>query len=48
LLTFHGSEELPDRLKQCFSENQFFQGAAVPSSTELDVDSTLEAKLSFL
>src|SRR5437016_1152206 len=48
LQTFKGSEELPDRLIDCFNNNQNFEGAKLPHVDDLDIDQTLEGRLSFL
>ena len=38
LQCFHGSEDLPERLKQAFSNNPLFQNAELPNIEELDID----------
>lgn len=48
LQTFHGSEELSPVLKQAFFNNQTFQNADLPEIYDLDIDTTLEGRLSFL
>jgi hypothetical protein len=42
------SEDLPEQLKAAFQSNPLFQGAPLPLSPELEVDYTVEGKLSFL
>ena len=42
------SDDLPDQLKLAFSTNPLFQGAPLPISKELEVDYTVEGKMSFL
>jgi cyclin-dependent kinase-like len=42
------SEDLPHQLKHAFSINPLFQGAELPLCQELEVDLTIEGKLSFL
>lgn len=42
------SDDLPDQLKLAFSTNPLFQGAPLPLSKELEVDYTVEGKMSFL
>ena len=47
LRTFCGSEELPEHLERVFKENPLFGGTDLPTS-EIDIEETIEAKLSFL
>jgi len=48
LRTFQGSEELPEELKDAFYSNPLFEGASLPLSSDLDIDLSLECRLSFL